>query len=244
MYAGSKIPYSYSALKQALKNNDLVLFKITKKRFLDNIPNKWTPKRHRFDVLTALAAQIEKDLINHDYHEKTIDNRSGTWVDDDPLWQISKLHYFFHTQVNEYYSPITISPNHSMLDIHPGFFRMAMLDYQRDNCLLTFLLDANKCLESTPSLFDTYCTLTKMHFFHNTPQEKWEKLMNIDKLGKVTITYTQPGINFVTNRAMQPEYKKVWNLSYHKNEKLFTINRQPFVKFDKNEKDWKFLLTR
>jgi len=239
MYAGSKVPYSYDTLKQALKRNDLILFKIRKNVFLENIPYPWTPKRHRFDLIQALVAQVESKMQNHTYYEVSIDNRSGAWYDDEPMWHLTKLYYFYSNQVDEYFCPITIAPNHPMLDVHPGLYRMAMLDYQPDHTLLTFIIDYNRCMHDM-KLFNTFCTLTKMHYFSKTSKDKWEKLINLDKLGPVTITHTAPGLNFVTDRPKQSEYKKLWNISYNKNRKLLKINKKPFLIFNENDQDWRF----
>jgi len=226
----AKSPLSQDLFEKYLNDRDLVIFKTTKKQFINAIPENLTVKDYFSNQMYSLEQRVI-ELSDSPYVHVRVDNINQEYLDNHPLWTLTKIQYFATHKLSEYYSPITfcINENYNGLRYHPGIWRMAMLDSQENTLKMTM------CIDTIKPFSDKLLNFFKSHELISARSLTWSefyKLMNFGKFpGDIYLQDDIAGINFATDRSKCLEYTGKFDLAYNKNQRTFFFNHKPLVRW-------------
>ena len=221
---------SQELFEKYLNDRDFIIFKTTKKDFLNSIPKSLTIS----DIFNNHMYSLEQRVIetsDSPYIHIRVNNIQQQYLNSHPLWTLTKIQYFQTHMLSEYYSPITVSINerHTALRYHPGIWRMAMLHTQQNTLKMT------KCIDTTQPFASKLLGYFKSHELRSARSLTWNefyKFMNFAKFpGEIYIQDDIAGLNFATNRSKCYEYTGKFDLAYNKNERTFFFNHRPLVRW-------------
>lgn len=225
----AKFVLSEEILARFLTNKDLVVFKTTKKDFLESLPFKFDQYNYFHNMMDSLESRII-DILDTEYLHINVNNIQQDYCMNHPLWALTKIQYFYTHKLNEYYSPITFSyKKPEVLKFHPGSWRMAMMPYQENTLQMTMCIDT----ENTDSkiLLDCFGN-HDLQWVKTMSYKNFCKFMNFHKFpGEVFIQNAISGVNFSTDRSKNLEYIGKFDLSYSKNQRTFFFNHKPLVRW-------------
>lgn len=229
----AKFVLTEEILERFLTNKDLVVFKTTKKDFLESLPFKFDQYHYFNNMMYSLEDRVLSSS-NEDYISIEVDNVRQTYWDNHPLWTLTKIQYFATHKVKEYYSPITFAyeRNPNSIKFHPGSWRMAMIPYQENTLEMTMCIDTEHI--NAKILLEKFSN-HEFLWARAVPYNMFCKFMNFYKFpGTIYIQNNITGVNFSTDRYQNLEYTGKYHLAYSRKKRIFFYNHKPLVRWKSN----------
>lgn len=186
-------------LKKLYKEDfDLLVFSVDKKQFF---PNNY------YDCSKAIHYTYKR-IFDFYSPNKTFVFKKGdkeSFFKHPLLYALTKADYFFNTTIHEYYSPITIrfAPGNSL--VHPGNFRMGLLNHYSTNIKFKLIVDTRF---DNQIIINHLSKITKPISLKTLTKKQVSKTLNIKRLTNPTVHEHNVGISITEARNLLTEYQK------------------------------------